>query len=255
MQTLGGLVGVLVILGLLIKYWWVVAIIAAIGAVIYFINKSSKAATGNGVRTGRPPAAPPTLRNAAVQPRAPQQAASGLRFVDVPEAHRAPQPARVPGFPLANLSRRQTGYPTKQLVFTAVDLETTGLDRDTDRIVEIGLVKFSADGKVIDEFATLVNNPGSNREARDVHQIADADLVGSPSTAEALREAFAFMAGTVLVAHNFDFEDRFLAAAARREHLPLPPVLGVCSLQTSRRQLDGRAYSLTVMYKTATKAP
>ncbi len=133
-----------------------------------------------------------------------------------------------------------------------MDLETTGLDCEVDQIVEIGLVKFTADGRIVDEFATLVNNPGSCREARNKHQINDDDLIYAPSTGDTLREAFAFMAGTVLVAHKFDFEEGFLSAAARRERIPLPPVLGVCTLQTSRRQLDGRAYSLTVMYKTAT---
>jgi DNA polymerase-3 subunit epsilon len=137
-------------------------------------------------------------------------------------------------------------------MFTAIDLETTGLDPDVDRIVEIGLVKFTADGQVLDEFATLINNPGSSREACDVHQTSDDDLAYAPRTADALREAFEFMAGTVLVAHNFAFEEGFLTAVAQREDLPLPTVLGICTLSTSRRQLDGRAFSLTVMYKTAT---
>ena len=153
---------------------------------------------------------------------------------------------------MANLTRRPTSYPTDQTLFTAVDIETTGLDCDSDQIVEIGLVKFTADGHVIDEFATLVNNPGSDREARDIHHIDDDDLVDAPGTAEALCEAFALMANTVLVAHNFDFEEGFLTSAARRERIALPPVLGVCTLRTSRRQLEGRAFSLTVMYKTAT---
>ncbi len=114
------------------------------------------------------------------------------------------------------------------------------------------MVKFTADGTVIDEFATLVNNPGSQAEARAVHGIEDADLVGAPTTAQVLQEAFAFMDGTVLVAHNLDFEHRFLTTEAGRARLPLPKSVGLCTLQSSRRQLDGRAFSLTAMYKTAT---
>ena len=30
------------------------------------------------------------------------------------------------------------------------------------------------------------------------------------------------MTGTVVVAHNFEFEEGFLSAAARRERIPLP---------------------------------
>jgi DNA polymerase III alpha subunit (gram-positive type) len=60
------------------------------------------------------------------------------------------------------------------------------------------------------------------------------------------------MAGTVLVAHNCDFEERFLNAAARRASTRLLQVVSLCTLQSSRRQLEGRAFSLTAMYKTAT---
>ncbi|WP_234810354.1 3'-5' exonuclease [Mycolicibacterium moriokaense] len=152
----------------------------------------------------------------------------------------------------ADLTRNPTPHPASAVTFTAIDLETTGLDPDTARIVEIGLVKFTSDGTVIDEFATLVNNPGSHAEARAIHGIDDDDLVDAPTTAQALQEAFAFMDGTVVVAHNLDFEHRILTTQAARAGLPLPKYIGLCTLQSSRRQLDGRAFSLTAMYKTAT---
>jgi DNA polymerase-3 subunit epsilon len=239
MQGFGALVAVLVVVGLLVKYWWVLAIVGAIAAAVYFLNKYANKST---------PSVPPSQHSAgrpATPTRRPQTPFAA------PESRR-PAPSPVKGIRQAVLTRRNTGHPTSNAVFTAIDLETTGLDPDIDRIVEIGMVKFTADGTVIDEFATLVSNPGSSREARDVHQIDDADLIGAPRTIDALREAFDFMAGTVLVAHNFEFEEGFLTAAAHRERLPLPRTVGVCTLQTSRRHLDGRAFSLTVMYKTAT---
>jgi DNA polymerase III epsilon subunit-like protein len=164
----------------------------------------------------------------------------------------APPQASKTGFVRTDLTRNPTPYPSSGATFTAIDLETTGLDPATDRIVEIGLVKFTTDGTIVDEFATLVNNPGSNAEARAIHGIEDADLIDAPTSAQVLQEAFAFIAGTVHVAHNLDFEDRFLIAEAHRAGLPSPKAVGLCTLQTSRRQLDGRAFSLTAMYKTAT---
>ena len=137
-------------------------------------------------------------------------------------------------------------------MYTAVDIETTGLDPYTDRIVEIGLVKFNSDGRVLDEFATLVNSPGSSRDAREIHQIDDSDLVGAPTIEQVIPEAFALIAGTVLVAHNLDFEESFLVTNAQRAGIPLPDTVGLCTLKTCRRQLDGRAFSLVAMYKTAT---
>lgn len=159
---------------------------------------------------------------------------------------------RQPSIPCVSLTRKVTPFPTTNITYTVVDLETTGLNADVDRIVEVGLVKFSADGRTIDEFATLVNNPGSSHEAVSIHHVRDSDLVAAPRIEQVLPEVFAFISGTILVAHNFSFEEGFLAAAARRAAIPVPHVVGVCTLDTCRSHLDGRAFSLPAMYKTAT---
>lgn len=39
MRGLVGVIGVLVVIGLLVKYWWIVAIVAIIAAAIYLIVK------------------------------------------------------------------------------------------------------------------------------------------------------------------------------------------------------------------------
>lgn len=150
------------------------------------------------------------------------------------------------------LTRAVTDCLASGQVFAAIDLETTGLFPMADRIVEIGVVKFRGDGEILDEFATLVNNPGSSPGAKSHHQIEDEDLIGAPTIDHVLPEIFAFMSGTVVVAHNLDFEEGFLASAAQRNGLSLPRLTGVCTLQAARRQLDSRAYSLISLYKSAT---
>lgn len=149
------------------------------------------------------------------------------------------------------LSRKRSAYPAAEQVFTAIDLETTGLDGATDRIVELGMVKFRGDGQVVDEFATLISSPGSSREAQEVHKIRDEDLVGAPSLEQVFPELLAFLDGTIVVAHNLDFEASFLVMASKRHQISLPDLPAICTLQTSRRQLDGHAFSLKAMYKTA----
>jgi DNA polymerase III epsilon subunit-like protein len=65
---------------------------------------------------------------------------SALRFIDAANAYQTRQlvrPAHITGIRTANLTRRQTRFPSNQTVFTAIDLEMTGLDPDVDRIVEI----------------------------------------------------------------------------------------------------------------------
>jgi len=198
-----------------------------------------------------PPKAPPVARVPQTTPRPPAAPPRVQRLTSAP-ATRPQRATAADGFVRVDLTRQRTAHPANTITFTAIDLETTGLDPATDRIVEIGLVKFTADGTIIDEFATLVNSPGSDAAAQAVHGIDDHDLVGAPSIKQVLDEAMAFMAGTVLVAHNCDFEERFISAAARRASIVMPPMIGLCTLESSRRQLEGRAFSLTAMYKTAT---
>ncbi len=199
-----------------------------------------------------PPPPSPAARIPQTPPRSPGAPPKASRLASTP-VNRPQQPPKTDSaFVRANLTRRPKPQPANAVTFTAIDLETTGLDPVTDRIVEIGLVKFAGDGTILDEFATLVKSPGSDPQARAVHGIDDSDLVGAPSIEQVLGEALAVMAGTIVVAHNCDFEERFLAAAARRARIVLPKMVGLCTLQSARRQLDGRAFSLTAMYKTAT---
>jgi DNA polymerase III subunit epsilon len=240
------LIGVMVVIGLVIKYWWIVLMAAIVIGVAYVIVSRTgppKTATKMPANKSRSPEPQPAVRITVSGPQ-------HRRPVSAP----APRRAAVPISPLRNalLTRQPTPNPASNNTFTAIDLETTGLDADVDRIVEVGLVKFTGDGTVLDEFSTLVNSPGSSREARDVHRIDDEDLVGAPDISQVLPEVLAFISGTVLVAHNLEFEERFLAAAARRARIPLSDGIALCTLRTCRRQLDGRAFSLTAMYKTAT---
>jgi len=156
------------------------------------------------------------------------------------------------GFRRALLTRRPTSNPSYENKFTALHLETTGLDPHDDQIVEIGLVKFAHNNDAPDEFATLVKSPGSSREAREIHQIDDNDLIDAPTVSEVLPEVFALMSGSFLVTHNLDFVEPFLLAAAHRNRIPLPAVPALCTLRTCRRQLEGRSFSLRTMHEAAT---
>jgi DNA polymerase III epsilon subunit family exonuclease len=223
----------------------IATVLAAARAAIQQVGPSTPARTATAPLTS-PPEAPVST------PPPPRDQRPPSPVVTVKAEPAEPAATRNLGLTKARLTRYTTGLPATQATYTAIDIETTGLDPESDRIVEIGLVKFTGEGVVIDEFATLVNNPGSSAEARSIHGIDDADLGGAPTMAQVLPEVFSFMNGTVLVGHNLDFEEAFLTTAAQRAGISPPPIVGVCTLQTARRQLEGRAFSLTAMFKTAT---
>lgn len=144
---------------------------------------------------------------------------------------------------------RGRGVPASDVAFSVIDLETTGLRAASSRVVEIGLVKIRGDGTVIDEFATLIAGSPVG-ESTSVHGISDDDLDGAPTWARVWPEVEQLICGTVLVAHNLDFEQAFLEAEVRRAGCRIPPILGLCTLSEARRQLDGRAFSLKSLHKT-----
>ena len=102
--------------------------------------------------------------------------------------------------------------------FVAVDLETTGLDPASDRIIEIGAVRFSRDG-VIDRFQTFVR-PGMPipPAIRMLTSIGEEDVRAAPPPASAASEFAVFARGRPLVGHNVAFDLGFLAEAG----VPMP---------------------------------
>lgn len=93
--------------------------------------------------------------------------------------------------------------------FAVVDFETTGVG-PTDRVVEIGVVRFSGDGAFFDEWATLIN-PGRDLGATRVHGVLSyQDIRHAPRFEDISGDLVARLRGNVLVAHNLQFAERFL---------------------------------------------
>jgi len=101
------------------------------------------------------------------------------------------------------------------------DLETTGPDRLTDRIVEIAALKVSPDGSVA-VYETRVN-PGVKipREATAVHGITDADVADAPTFAEVAPRLAAFLEGCDLAGYSLrGFDVPLLARELERVKCP-----------------------------------
>ncbi|MGN1180099.1 MAG: PolC-type DNA polymerase III [Suilimivivens sp.] len=98
--------------------------------------------------------------------------------------------------------------------FTALDIETTGLDPKMDKIIEIGAVKIR-DGSIVDRFETLVN-PGRKLEERIVKLtgITDENLADAPLIENILPELFEFIGEDILIGHKILFDYSFIKRAA-----------------------------------------
>ncbi|MGA2450073.1 MAG: 3'-5' exonuclease [Polyangiaceae bacterium] len=107
------------------------------------------------------------------------------------------------------------------LPIAMLDLETTGRDPASDRIVEIGVVR-ALGGEVVAIRSWLIN-PGRPipREASDVHKITDEDVKDAPAFADVAKEVVEFFAGHIPAAYNASFDRAFLRHEIERLKLPL----------------------------------
>ena len=126
--------------------------------------------------------------------------------------------------------------PVRTGSIVVFDLETTGLDANADRIIEIGAIKLNAMGQV-DQFSSLVT---TDIELTDdiikLTGISPDMLVGQPGIATVLPEFLAFIEGSILVAHNAEFDMSMLKAACSRLGLDLEwPCF--CTLKMARQLL------------------
>jgi DNA polymerase-3 subunit epsilon len=139
---------------------------------------------------------------------------------------------------------RQRGVDPRGLTFAVLDLETTGLyPNQGSRVCEVGIVRMRGDGVVLDEYSTLVN-PELRITNDDHHGITDADVRQAPTFQQIAGDMLAYLAGAIVVSHNLDYEEKFLAAEFGRLGVPVSGVPGLCTLVTSRVHLDRWGYKL-----------
>jgi DNA polymerase-3 subunit epsilon/ATP-dependent DNA helicase DinG len=97
---------------------------------------------------------------------------------------------------------------TAELV--SFDLETTGLSPKSERVIEIGAVRFGQDGVTLRELQLLVD-PGIAvpLPVQRLTGITGADLAGQPSPLEAMAQLAEFCEGADLVGHGTGFDLAF----------------------------------------------
>lgn len=94
--------------------------------------------------------------------------------------------------------------------FVAIDIETTGLNPERDKIIEIGALKV-IDGKITQEFSELINPsiPISHR-ITSLTGITDKLLKDAPDIEKVLKEFLEFAGDLPVLGHNILFDYSFL---------------------------------------------
>lgn len=125
-------------------------------------------------------------------------------------------------------------------IYTVFDTETTGLNPEKgDRIIEIAAIQI-IDQKISNEtFVTLFNPERPLApEAAKVNGITPEMVEDAPHIKDILPYFLEFVGTSTLVAHNAEFDMKFLRAEMKNCGLKnrLPPVL--CTLEMSRQHFS-----------------
>lgn len=115
----------------------------------------------------------------------------------------------------------------RDLPLAVVDVETTGLDSATCRIIEVGIVRFEK-GQVAERWGHLIQ-PGCPipEKVTEITGIKDEMLEGQPTFRDLKWEIYGRLRDRIVVAYNAEFDMGFLQQEMTRAGIGLPalPVL------------------------------
>lgn len=137
----------------------------------------------------------------------------------------------------------------REIVF---DTETTGFDPAMgDRLVEIGCVELSNRLPTGRSFHRYVNPERDVPQAAfDVHGLSEAFLRGHPVFAEIVADFLDFIGDAPLVAHNAEFDMRFINAEMRLLGFPaFPSSRAIDTLAMARQKFPGSPATLDALCK------
>lgn len=136
----------------------------------------------------------------------------------------------------------------RDFVYSVVDVETTGLSAQHDRVTEIAVVKVQR-GQIIHTYSSLINPERPIPQfIQQMTGITDFMVRNAPRFGEVQEHIAGLLESTVLVAHNARFDYGFLQAEFGRcaSRLPERPLVDTVSL--ARKNIKGLAnYRLSTL--------
>lgn len=132
--------------------------------------------------------------------------------------------------------------------FAVIDVETTGFSPvNGDRVIEIAVARVDRNGRIEDEYSTLLNPEGRDTGAVFIHGISNDAVRNAPYFADVVGDILSRLEGTVIVAHNAVFEERFLAAEFGRAGIATPLMPALCSLWLGQQTFDTPNHKLATL--------
>jgi len=132
-----------------------------------------------------------------------------------------------------------------EVEFSALDFETTGLYPDSDRIIEVGILRFRLDAETGSLESFIDPRIPIPLESSRISGINDSHVAGAPVLEEIIDRILALLEGTVVLAHNLNFDYGFLSRAVETTGRKYRMELGIDTVALAKQVYKGRtSYSL-----------
>jgi DNA polymerase-3 subunit epsilon len=104
--------------------------------------------------------------------------------------------------------------------FICLDCETTGLDPENDRIIEIAVVRFNMH-EILESFETLIDPERPiSAESMAIHHITDEMVTGKPKMKDVIPTILKLIGRDLIIGHGIGLDIAFLATEAKRAGIP-----------------------------------
>jgi DNA polymerase-3 subunit alpha (Gram-positive type) len=141
-------------------------------------------------------------------------------------------------------SIKNMAKPLKDVRFVVVDVETTGLDPEKERICEISMTALK-NLESVSSFTSLINPQIIiPPEVLMVHGIDNKMVEESPSFIDIADIVMDFISGSVLVGHNIEFDFGFLKNEMKRAGYNIENFILIDTVKLSRKIYTIENYKL-----------
>lgn len=129
--------------------------------------------------------------------------------------------------------------PAREAEFIVFDTETSGLyPEEGAQIVQIALLAMDSELNELGRFTTVVNPHGDVGKS-DLHGVTKSRAFFAPDFRDISKNLHATLAGKALVAHNSDFDEKFIRMEFSRVGMDLPDAQFIDTLGLARRHIKG----------------
>jgi DNA polymerase III epsilon subunit family exonuclease len=112
--------------------------------------------------------------------------------------------------------------PIEEVPIASLDMEMTGLDKDSDRVIEVAVVRRNRD-QSIERWSTLLDPQCTIPSAsQKIHGITDAMVSNAPYFIDIAPKLNEMLEGTILIGHHIQSDIDFMQAECLRADLAIP---------------------------------